>query len=173
MNSVKSDLNREIKENSVLRLEENLLKIQKCIASLSEEEVWHRPNKASNSIGNLMVHLCGNVTQYILAGLDGREDVRKRDEEFSVEGGFVKEELFTRLSDLIEEVKEVIMALTEEQLTRQYKVQGFDLSGFGILLHVVEHFSYHTGQIAFWVKYLKDKDLQFYRGLDLNKKNNT
>ena len=51
-------------------------------------------------------------------------------------------------------------------------VQGFQLSGIGIVVHVVEHYSYHTGQISFWTKQLKNKDLRFYAGLDLNVQNN-
>lgn len=152
-------------------MDESLRMVEKSLGELKEEEVWHRPNEASNSIGNIMVHLCGNITQYILAGLGGIKDTRQRDVEFTISGGISKEQLLADLNSLIEQVKEVVDGLTDEELMKYYKVQGFSLSGVGILMHVVEHFSYHTGQIAFWVKYLKAKDLQFYSGIDLNIKN--
>lgn len=171
MSSTESLLCKEIKKNTIYRMEESLRMVRLSLNELDEKDIWRRPNEASNSIGNMLVHLCGNITQYILAGLDGQEDLRQRDAEFSLREGENKNELLTSLSDLIQQVKSVVNGLTQEQLTKMYKVQGFDLSGFGILLHVVEHFSYHTGQIAFWVKCLKDKDLKFYSGIDLNTKN--
>lgn len=171
MSSTEALLFREIKKNTIFRMEESLRMVQLSLNEVDEKDIWRRPNDASNSIGNILVHLCGNITQYILAGLDGREDLRRRDEEFSIKEGLNKNELLNNLSDLIQQVKGVVNGLSQEQLTKMYRVQGFDLSGFGILLHVVEHFSYHTGQIAFWVKCLKEKDLKFYSGIDLNAKN--
>ncbi|MBT8283898.1 MAG: DUF1572 family protein [Flavobacteriaceae bacterium] len=171
MSTAGSELSKEIKKNVIYRMDESLRMIEKSLSEVKEEEVWHRPNQASNSIGNIMVHLCGNITQYILAGIGGNKDERQRDAEFTISGGISKEQLMADLISLIEQVKEVVDGLTDEQLIKYYKVQGFSLSGVGILMHVVEHLSYHTGQIAFWVKYLKAKDLQFYSGIDLNIKN--
>lgn len=166
-----TELARELKANTIFRIDENLRMVKKSLDMISEEDLWQRPNAASNSIGNILVHLKGNITQYILSGLDGREDLRQRDEEFARTGGDTKSVLIDKLDSLLREVKSIINGLTEEQLIRHYAVQGFDLSGAGILLHVVEHFSYHTGQIAYWVKQLKNKGLNFYEGIDLNKKN--
>ena len=166
-----TELTRELKANTIFRIDENLRMVQKSLQMVSEEDLWKRPNEMSNSIGIILVHLCGNITQYILSGLDGREDLRQREEEFARTGGYSKAMLVDKLNALLKEVKSVINSLPEEQLTRRYSVQGFDLSGAGILIHVVEHFSYHTGQIAFWVKVLKNMDLNFYEGMDLNKKN--
>ncbi|QBA64212.1 DinB family protein [Muriicola soli] len=171
MSSTESLLCNEIKKNTIFRMEESLRMVHLSLKEVDDAEIWRRPNEASNSIGNILVHLCGNITQYILSGLDGQEDLRQRDAEFSIRQGVNKNELLSNLSDLIQQVKSVVNGLSPEQLTTVYKVQGFDLSGFGVLLHVVEHFSYHTGQIAFWVKCLKDKDLEFYSGIDLNAKN--
>jgi uncharacterized damage-inducible protein DinB len=164
-------LAREVKENAVFRMEESLRMVKGSIEMIQDEDLWKRPNKASNSIGNIMVHLLGNITQYILSGLGERKDVRCRDDEFSAREGRSATALLADLTALVDEVKIVINGLKEEQLSKRYQVQGFDLSGIGILLHVVEHFSYHTGQIAFWVKYQKNKDLGFYKGVDLNLKN--
>ncbi|GGD38589.1 DinB family protein [Muriicola marianensis] len=171
MKTNRSSLGEEFIENAVFRIDESMRMVQKSLDFLKEEDVWKRPNESSNSIGNILVHLCGNITQYILAGLDGREDLRKRDAEFAIQGGLSKSELIDQINTLILNVKSILQNLSDEQLTKHYKVQGFDLSGVGIVLHVVEHFSYHTGQIAFWTKLLKNRDLGFYEGLDLNLKN--
>ncbi|WP_372973700.1 DinB family protein [Muriicola sp.] len=171
MKTKRSDLAREFIENALFRIEENMRMLQKSLDFLKEEEVWKRPNETSNSVGNILVHLRGNITQYILAGLGGAEDLRERDAEFAVQGGLSKRELMEQIHALMQEVKSALKNLSDEQLTNYYKVQGFDLSGAGIVLHVVEHFSYHTGQIAFWTKSLKNRDLGFYEGVDLNIKN--
>ena len=107
----------------------------------------------------------------MLAGLGGQEDLRQRDLEFSVTHSYSAIELNHMLQELMDEVKTVLHGLKDAELIKTYSVQGFKLSGQGIVLHVVEHLSYHTGQIAFWTKILKNKDLGFYEGIDLNTKN--
>jgi len=158
-------------QQSIYYLELNTPRIQKCLDQLSEQEVWQRPNDSSNSVGNLILHLCGNITQYILSGLGGKQDLRERDTEFESEGGVDKEELILMLSQVVSEASNVINSLSEEQLNEAYQVQGYDHTGISIIIHVVEHYSYHTGQIAFWTKLLKDQDLGFYAGQDLNVRN--
>lgn len=152
-------------------MEENTPRIEKCLAELSEEEVWQRPNPASNSVGNLILHLCGNITQYAIASLGNRPDARDRDAEFAAEGGFSKSELLEKLTSTVNQAVETIRSASREELLRERTVQGFDMSGIGIIVHVCEHYSYHTGQIAFWTKILKNKDLGFYAGVDLTVKN--
>lgn len=162
---------QEIKAQIILRMEENTPRIEKCLTELSEEEVWQRPNAASNSVGNLILHLCGNITQYVIASLGKRPDARDRDAEFAAEGGFSKAELLEKLTWTVKEAVETIRRASREELLRERAVQGFQMSGIGIIVHVCEHYSYHTGQIAFWTKILKNKDLGFYAGMDLTVKN--
>jgi len=152
-------------------MNEYLVKIEKCLDELDEKDIWLRPNKSSNSIGNLVLHLCGNITQYIMSGLGNEKDLRERDEEFNAMGGIPKSELYNKLHIVVKEANEEIRNLDLDALQTIRSVQGFSLSGIGIVFHVVEHFSYHTGQIAFWTKMLKDIDLGFYSDLDLNQKN--
>lgn len=161
----------EFKAQSIAYLEANTPRIEKCLAQLSEAEIWQRSNEASNSVGNLILHLCGNITQYILSSLGGQPDQRRRDAEFAAEGGLNKQALWEKLSATTREAAHVIAQATESELLRVRSVQGFQLSGVGIVVHVVEHYSYHTGQIAFWTKELKNKDLGFYADMDLNAKN--
>ena len=156
---------------AIHRIDENTQKLATCMQELNENEIWKRPNLHSNSVGNIILHLCGNIHQYAISSLGNSKDVRERDKEFSADGGNSGPELFRKLTDTIEQAKNVIQSTTEEELLRERKVQGYTHSGIGIILHVTEHYSYHTGQIIFWTKLLKDKDLGFYAGIDLNVKN--
>jgi len=167
----KLEITKEFINQSIEKLNENGPRIQICLDQLSEEEIWKSPNKSSNSVGNLILHLCGNITQYIISSLGKEEDERQRDKEFSLQSGYSKSELMMMLNSTVNKSIEVISDVTDEALLQVRSVQGFHHSGIGIIIHVVEHYSYHTGQIAFWTKLLKDRDLGFYAGLDLNKKN--
>ncbi len=162
---------KELIEQSIFRMEENNDRIEKCLALLSEDEVWKKPNASSNSVGNLILHLCGNIRQYIVASLGKADDFRNRDSEFSATGGFTKKELLGKLISTVAAAVNTLKDLKDQDLLAVKSVQGFDLSGIGIIVHVVEHYSYHAAQIAFWTKLLKDKDLGFYADQDLNVKN--
>ena len=170
-----SDIIKSIKvefiEQAILRMDEYLVKIEKCLDELEEKDIWLRPNESSNCIGNQILHLCGNITQYIIAGLGNEKDLRDRDREFNTRGGISKPELYDKLFRVVEEAKEVILNLDQDAFRKIRSVQGFELSGIGIVLHVVEHFSYHTGQIVMWTKFIRNIDLGFYSDLDLNQKN--
>ena len=159
---------QEFKAQTILRMQENTPRIERCLAELSEEEIWQRPNASSNSVGNLILHLCGNIRQYAIASLGNSKDLRQRDAEFAARDGFSKSALMEKLVNTLEEAYETIRGASDEAMLRIRMVQGFQLSGIGIAVHVCEHYSYHTGQIAFWVKLLKDKDLEFWTNHDLN-----
>lgn len=162
---------QEFKHEVTRRMEENTPRIERCLAELSDAEIWQRPNPSSNSVGNLILHLCGNIRQYAISSLGRRPDTRQRDAEFAAREGFSKEELLEKLRSTVAEALQTLADADDEEMMRRRPVQGFDLTGVGIAVHVCEHYSYHTGQIAFWVKLLKDKDLGFYSGHDLNVKN--
>ncbi len=167
------DLNafhRQFIDNSCYRMDESLRMIKISLDRVSEEQVWCKPNASLNSIGNLMLHLCGNMTQYGIASLTETEDKRQRDLEFSIEGGLNKEELLEKLRTTVKEVKAAFQDVSLQRLLALRQVQGFEFSGIGNIIHVVEHFSYHTGQIAFWVKQLNNEPLGFYDAHDLNTK---
>jgi uncharacterized damage-inducible protein DinB len=146
-------------------------KIVKCLDQLTEEQVWMRPNKASNSIGNIILHLCGNIRQYVISALGQQADIRERDLEFSTEGGYNKIELMQKLSETLTGAIKIIREADEVKLLKMYSVQGFNYSGVGIVVHITEHFSHHTGQIIFWTKQLTGTGLGFYSSADLNKRN--
>jgi uncharacterized damage-inducible protein DinB len=162
---------KEFIEQSISRFEENTPKIEKCLAELTEDELWRRPNASSNSTGNIILHLCGNITQYILSSLGNMEDKRERDKEFSSTRVLQKAELMDKLKTTVKAAVKIMRSLDNDAMLRKHSVQGYDLTAIGILIHVVEHYSYHTGQIIFWTKLVKDKDLGFFSNVDLNKKN--
>jgi uncharacterized damage-inducible protein DinB len=161
----------EFLSQSIIRFEENTPKIEKCFDELTEDQLWHRPNAFSNSVGNLVLHLCGNITQYILSSLGNTEDKRDRDKEFTSTSVLQKTELINKLKTTVEGAVKIMRSLNAGDLLVKHSVQGNDLTAIGIIIHVVEHYSYHTGQIIFWTKLIKGKDLGFYANVDLNKKN--
>ncbi|MCB0524354.1 MAG: DUF1572 family protein [Lewinellaceae bacterium] len=168
---MEQSLSSEFISQSILRMSESLERVKICLDLLDEEDVWKRPNSSSNSIGNLILHLCGNIRQYAVSSLSGAPDTRIRDEEFAAKGGYTKAELWTKIKATVEEAFQSMGMASVDELLRVRMVQGFELSGMGIIIHVTEHFSYHTGQIAFWTKSLQDRDLGFYAGMDLNMTN--
>jgi uncharacterized damage-inducible protein DinB len=143
----------------------------KCLDELEESEIWKRPNQNSNSVGNIILHLCGNIRQYAISSLGHSKDVRERDKEFLADGGYSKTDLLHKFLSTVEDAKNIMQNISVEELLRKRQVQGYTHSGIGIVIHVTEHLSYHTGQIIFWTKLLKNKDLEFYAGIDLNVKN--
>lgn len=160
-----------LKNSACYRMDESTRMIKIALSKIEEEQIWVRPNGISNSIGNLILHLCGNIEQYAISSLGNLPDVRARDVEFETQAGFTKIELLKTLEETVDKAKKTIQELSENELLRQREVQGFDYTGIDIIMHVVEHFSYHTGQIAFWVKQLTERDLGFFDGINLNIKN--
>ncbi len=152
-------------------IDENTKKLKDCLDELEEAEVWKRPNEHSNSVGNLLLHLSGNIRQWVISSLGNIEDSRQRETEFAATSGYTKSELKEKLFSTIEEAKGIIKNLTLPEILKKRKVQAYYCSGINIILHITEHYSYHTGQIIFWTKLLKNKDLGFYAGVDLNVKN--
>lgn len=151
-------------------IEESLPRIDKCLDELTIAEVWHKQNEHTNSVGNLILHLCGNVRQYVLSGIDGQEDIRERDLEFSEQGPISKKDLLVKLNKLMKEVDLALDRITADDMVREVSVQGFKENVTSILIHVTEHFSYHVGQITYYTKYIKNLDTGYYAGLDLNAK---
>jgi len=156
-------------DDCILRLrDESLPRIQKCLALLTDDEIWQRPNGNLVSAGNLVLHLSGNVRQWIISTLGDEPDLRVRQEEFDDTGPIPRKELLEKLETTVNQGCDVIKTLTQDTLTRDYAVQDFQETGVSILVHVVEHFSYHTGQIAWATKLLKDIDLDYYPDNDLS-----
>jgi hypothetical protein len=125
-----------------------LARITHCLRQLTDEQVWWRSHPSLNSIGNLILHLCGNVRQWITAGLGGATDVRDRAAEFAERGPISKDELLRRLDAAVSEANEVLRKLTAQQLLDVRRIQGFDVAGLAAIFDSVPHFRGHTQEIV-------------------------
>jgi uncharacterized damage-inducible protein DinB len=141
-------------------------RMKECVGPLTTEQIWWRPNEASNSIGNLLLHLNGNVRQWLVTSFNRDQDKRNRPAEFAAREGGTAAELLDRLGATLDEAVAVLDRLTVEDLLATYDVQGYRESGVYIVEHVVEHFGIHFGQIAYITKLLSGKDLGFYKELN-------
>jgi uncharacterized damage-inducible protein DinB len=141
-------------------------RLRHCVESLTEEQLWWRPNEASNSIGNILLHLNGNVAQWILAGLGRRDRSRDRPSEFRRREPVARAVLLEQLGATVNEAARVIGALSASDLTAPRTIQGYQVTGLEAVYHVVEHFGMHYGQIIFITKQLRGSDLGFYSELD-------
>jgi hypothetical protein len=133
---------------------------------MSTEQIWWRPNEASNSVGNIILHLNGNVTQWLVASFNRDQDKRNRPSEFSAVAGLTAAELLDRLGATMAETAKVLDRLTPDELLAPYEIQGCHVHGLDAVYQVVEHFGLHYGQIAYIAKSLSAKDLGFYRELN-------
>ncbi len=140
-------------------------RMKTCVESLTTEQLWWRPNEASNSIGNLLLHLNGNVRQWLVVSFNRDEDKRNRPAEFAAKEGGTATELLDRLGDTLDEAAHVLDRLTPAELLANYEVQGYHTNGLYVVYHVVEHFGMHYGQIVYIAKSLTGKDLGFYKEL--------
>ena len=124
-------------------------RLRKAVESLSLEQLWWRPNAASNSIGNLILHLNGNVWQWLVASFNDLEDKRNRPAEFSAIGDLTAADLLARLGETMEEAAKVLQRLKEQDLVAIRQIQGYTVSGLAAVYQVVEHFGLHYGQIVY------------------------
>ena len=148
---------------SIRLLKEELFpRIQFVVQRLSDEQLWWRPNEASNSIGNLMLHLSGNVRQWIVGGVGKHDNVRDRDREFAERSTLPGKQLLDQLSTTLIEAEAVLRNVEVHSLVDRRSIQGNDVTVLEAIYHVVEHFSMHTGQILMLAKIVTTQDLKLY-----------
>ena len=158
-------LDRLFLDFSTNKLRQLQTRIEACVARLSDDQLWTRGTENENAIGNLMLHLSGNVRQWIISGAGGQPDKRDRDSEFAARGSMSKAELMQRLSGAVDEAVAVLERVSAERLSQRVTIQKYELSVLEAIAHSVEHFSMHTGQIIFATKMVTGEDLGFYRHL--------
>jgi len=161
---ISHELKKEVKRRI---LEESIPRIGICVEKLTDEQVWWRPNAESNSVGNLILHLCGNAGQWILSGVAGQPDIRQRQLEFDEKGPIPRADLLSLLEQTALEIRPIIEQVQPDEFIQSRKVQVFEESVLAILIHVTEHFSYHTGQITWITKMLTEDQVGFYEDLKL------
>ncbi|HET9634330.1 MAG TPA: DinB family protein [Gemmatimonadaceae bacterium] len=138
------------------------IKLRHCVEALPRQAVWSRPNSGSNSIGNLLLHLTGNVTEWILGGVGGQTVSRYRAAEFSQADGADAHKLLDNLETVLREADSVLAGLTERDLQRQLVIQDRETTVLAAVYHVVEHFAMHTGQIILLTKIYAPNKIHFY-----------
>lgn len=147
---------------SCSKLQEMCERVEACVALLTPQQVWQRGGESQNAIGNLLLHLTGNVRQWILTGVGGAPNTRVRNAEFAARGGVAPVDLTRRLRESVDAAVQVISTLPPQRLTERTSIQGYDVTLLEAIYHVVEHFSGHTGQIILLTKAYTDRDLGFY-----------
>ncbi len=156
----------EFRRTTGFYLRENLRKVEATWASLTAEQIWRRPNEHCLAPANQLIHLTGNLRQWVLSNLDGQPDVRERDAEFAGRTGPDKAQILADFQLVFEEVLRVLEAPIAPGAP--LRIQGHDTTPVGVWVHVTEHLSYHTGQLIFFAKSLRGAPYDFYGGWDLN-----
>ena len=158
-----SDIGKAFIARSRYHLAEDFLpKIEHCLEKLSDEQIWWRANEQSNSIGNLVLHLCGNARQWIVCGVGDGTDGRDRDAEFAQREIVPRDDLLSLLRRTIGDVDSTLARYEPEGLLETRTIQGTEGPALDAILHVVEHFAMHTGQIIMTTKLLTASDMEFY-----------
>jgi uncharacterized damage-inducible protein DinB len=145
-----------------LLLTEYRTKLRLAVEALPEEAIWTRVNPQSNSVGNLLLHLCGNVRQWLITGVGGGPDVRQRSAEFAAKDGPKRAELMARLNQTLDEFERVFDTLTDESMVQQRTIQGREMTVLDAIFSCVEHFAQHLGQIILIAKVHSPQAIQFY-----------
>lgn len=153
---------RDFCQAAARKLEKDRYQIERCCGLLSDAQLWQRANQHCNSVGNLVLHLTGNVGQWILAGLAAEPFRRDRPAEFAERGPLERSALLGRFNEVVTRATQVIRSLDAAALTREYVIQAYRVSGLLAAFHVAEHFSFHTGQIVHLTKAACDLDVSLY-----------
>ena len=158
-------LDRDFVSFSARKLAQLASRIEDCLGRLAPEQVWRRGGGNQNAIGNLVLHLCGNVRQWILSGVGGARDVRDRNAEFAAREGGAPAELAALVRGTIGQAVEIIRGLDATRLGERVLIQGYDMTVLEAVYTCVEHFGQHTGQILYATKLMTDADLGYYAHL--------
>ena len=142
-------------------------RLRSSVEPLTDEQLWWRPNPACNSVGNLLLHLNGNVRQWLIASFSGLEDARNRPAEFNERRRIAGKLLVQQLDATMQEAATVLDRLTARDLAATYQIQGYTVRGLDAVYQVVEHFGMHYGQVLYINKTLRGEDFGFHRELNL------
>jgi len=159
MASQQADIAALFLAHSNAKLNEMTRTICDCLGRLNEAQIWHRGGAHENAIGNLILHLCGNMRQWIMHGVGGQLDVRTRDLEFSATAGYTGSELLGLFQATVAEAAAVISATSAAHLAERITPQGRDVTVLEAIYQVVGHVQQHAGQIVLLTKQMTAKDL--------------
>jgi hypothetical protein len=152
-----------LRKSRELLVGDYLPKIERCLERLDDQQIWWRANEPSNGIGNLILHLCGNVTEWIIGGVGGQAFERHRQQEFDERRTIAKAELLEMIRSVVTNADAVLGATEPTDLTARRRIQGYDVTVLEAIYHVVEHFSMHSGQIILLAKARTGADLGLWQ----------
>lgn len=161
MSSESEQLAAAVREEAIRRLRENKQKIEHCLEQFSEDQIWWRPQAAMNSAGNLVLHVCGNLRQWLVSGITDQPDHRDRPAEFADRKGLRRDGLMRHLSEVSEEVEQALKSISLEELLRLRRIQGFDVTGLGAIFDSLPHMSGHTQEIVHLARIQLGEQYQF------------
>ena len=146
---------------SCRRLDMVAANMKVCLGKLTDEQIWARGGEHENAVGNLVLHLCGNIRQWIMHGIAGTEDVRIRENEFSADRGLSGAALADMFAATLSEARSVISSLPTARLTERTSPQPGrpEVSVLEAIYQVVAHAHEHTGQVILLTKQMNATDL--------------
>jgi len=147
---------------SLEKMEQMRKQIRECVQGLKEEQIWDRSGDHANSIGNLLLHLSGNIRQWIGHGVGGLADIRERDKEFEARGGRSTAEVLGLFETTLAEATQILKAMPLTRLLERTKPQNRDVAVLEAIYQVTGHLMMHAGQIIFATKQITGKDLGFF-----------
>ena len=153
---------QEFLQLSRRQLQQYLDRVETCLDKLTHEQIWSRAHETENAVGNLVLHLAGNVRQWIVSGVGGAQDDRDRDAEFARREPLPSDELLSLLRRTLGEADAVLADLSPDDLPGRRKIQAYELTVLHAIYHVLRHFAEHTGQIIWATKRITGEDLGFY-----------
>jgi uncharacterized damage-inducible protein DinB len=148
---------------SLERMQQMTSQIKDCMGGLTEEQIWLRSGDNTNAVGNLLLHLSGNIRQWIGHGIGGWADIRERDKEFEARGGRSTAEVLGLFETTVAEAAKIILQMPLARLTERIKPQNREVAILEAIYQVVGHLQLHTGQIIFATKQITGKDLGFFK----------
>ena len=142
-------LARDVAKAARQRLAELLAILKHCLGQLSDEQVWWRPRDSMNCVANVLLHLSGNVCQWLVCGITEATDTRNRPQEFSERGPIPKAELVRRLEEAVAQADAALGSLSADRLLEQRRIQGFETTVLSAIFASVSHFNGHTQEIVY------------------------
>jgi len=161
MMATPDSLHRAVATEACDELDSALQIIRHCVDQLSDDQLWWRPAESMNSVANLILHLCGNVRQWVVSGIGEAADVRERQKEFDQRNSALKAELMQQLESAVANAKVVLSDISVEALLRVRRVQGNDVTGMQAIFHSVSHFRGHTQEIVHMTRFQLDDSYKF------------
>lgn len=144
------------------RLDKSIRRIDHCLDQLNDQEVWWRPKARMNSIGNLILHINGNLTQWVLHGLGGQKDLRNRPSEFESRQTNTKQNFKKLLTDLKDQINKILTDFDSTKLLDEKKIQGFNVLLLNGIYSTMTHLEGHTGQIVYITQIIKGDEYKLF-----------